>query len=34
MIDLIYFNQKYKNEDIVESDSDRALMLAKAMLLC
>ncbi len=34
MIDLIYFNQKYKNEDIAESDSDRALMLAKAMLLC
>ena len=34
MIDLIYFNKKYKNEDIVESDSDRALMLAKAVLLC
>jgi hypothetical protein len=34
MIDLIYFNQKYKNEDIVESDSDRALLLAKSMLLC
>jgi hypothetical protein len=34
MIDLIYFNQKYKNEDIVESDSDRALMLAKAVHLC
>ncbi|MFQ5969872.1 MAG: hypothetical protein ACE5J2_05215 [Nitrososphaerales archaeon] len=34
MIDLIYFNHKYKNEDIVDSDSDRALMLAKSMLLC
>jgi hypothetical protein len=34
MIDLIYFNQKYKNEDIVDSDSDRALMLARSMLLC
>ncbi|MFQ5920651.1 MAG: hypothetical protein ACE5JV_01375, partial [Nitrososphaerales archaeon] len=34
MIDLIYFGQKYKNEDIVETDSDRALMLAKAICLC
>ncbi len=34
MVDLIYFNQKYKNEDIVESDSDRALMLVKSVLLC
>lgn len=34
MIDLIYFNQKYKNEDIAENDSDRALMLAKSILIC
>jgi len=34
MIDLIYFNKKYKNEDIVETDSDRALMLAKSISLC
>ncbi|MEM2759708.1 MAG: hypothetical protein QXU32_06255 [Nitrososphaerales archaeon] len=34
MIDLIYFNKKYKNEDIVEKDSDRALMLAKSISLC
>ena len=34
MIDLIYFNKKYKNENIVETDSDRALMLAKSISLC
>ncbi|MGH9909235.1 MAG: hypothetical protein ACRD32_01210 [Nitrososphaerales archaeon] len=34
MIDLIFFNKKYKNEDIVETDSDRALMLAKSISLC
>ncbi|MFQ5940976.1 MAG: hypothetical protein ACE5KA_04680 [Nitrososphaerales archaeon] len=34
MIDLIYFNKKYKNEDIVEADSDRVLMLAKSISLC
>ncbi len=33
MIDLIYFSQKYKNEDIAGTDSERALMLAKSMLL-
>lgn len=34
MIDLIYFNKKYKNEDIVETDSDRALLLAKSISIC
>lgn len=34
MIDLIFFNKKYKNEDIVETDSDRVLMLAKSISLC
>ena len=34
MIDLIYFNRKYKEENIIDTDSDRALMLAKSMSLC
>lgn len=34
MIDLIYFNKKYKNEDIVDTDSERALMLARSVSIC
>ncbi len=34
MIDLIYFNKKYKNDDIIDTDSDRVLMLAKSVLIC
>ncbi|MGH9992195.1 MAG: hypothetical protein ACREAZ_06070, partial [Nitrososphaera sp.] len=34
MIDLLYFSSKYKNNDIVDDDSQRALMLAKSIRLC
>ena len=33
MIDLIYFSNKYKNNEIRAHDSDRAVMLAKSMRL-
>ncbi len=34
MVDLIYFDNKYKEENIEESDGDRALVLARSILLC
>ncbi len=34
MVDLIYFSNKYKQEDIEEADTDRALVLARSVLLC
>ncbi len=34
MIDLLYFSNKYKNNEIVDDDSQRALMLAKSIRLC
>ncbi len=34
MIDLIYFSNKYKNSELMEDDSQRALMLAKSIRLC
>lgn len=34
MVDLIYFSNKYKQEEIEEPDTDRALVLAKSVLLC
>lgn len=34
MIDLIYFSNKYKNSELVEDDSQRALMLAKSIRIC
>jgi Cdc6-like AAA superfamily ATPase len=34
MIDLIYFSRKYKNEEIADADSDRAIMLAKSISIC
>jgi len=34
MIDLIYFNSKYRNKEMVLDDSQRALMLAKSIKLC
>jgi len=34
MIDLIYFNSKYRNNQIMVDDSQRALMLAKSIQLC
>ena len=34
MIDLIYFSSKYKNNEIMLDDSQRALMLAKSIKLC
>lgn len=34
MIDLIYFNNKYKNSELVEDDSQRALVLAKSIRIC
>lgn len=34
MIDLIYFSNKYKNNEIMQGDSQRALLLAKSIRLC
>jgi hypothetical protein len=34
IIDLLYFSDKYKNNDIMQDDSQRALMLAKSIRLC
>jgi hypothetical protein len=34
MIDLIYFSSKYRNNEIMRDDSQRALMLAKSIRLC
>ena len=34
MIDLIYFSDKYRNNEIMHDDSERALMLAKSIKLC
>jgi hypothetical protein len=34
MIDLIYFSNKYKNNEIMHDDSQRALLLAKSIRLC
>ena len=34
MIDLIYFSSKYRNNEIMLDDSQRALMLAKSIKLC
>ena len=34
MIDLIYFSGKYRNNEILRDDSQRALMLAKSIKLC
>jgi hypothetical protein len=34
MIDLIYFSNKYNNNEIHHDDSQRAILLAKSMCLC
>jgi hypothetical protein len=34
MIDLIYFSNKYKNNEIHQDDSQRAILLAKSIRLC
>ncbi|HXG08008.1 MAG TPA: hypothetical protein VNI77_11870 [Nitrososphaera sp.] len=34
MIDLIYFSNKYKNNEMQHDDSQRALLLAKSIRLC
>ena len=34
MIDLIYFSNKYKNNEMLHEDSERALLLAKSIRLC
>jgi hypothetical protein len=34
MIDLIYFDNKYKNNQMQEDDSQRAILLAKSIRLC
>jgi hypothetical protein len=34
MIDLIYFSDKYRNNEIMHDDCQRALMLAKSIKLC
>jgi hypothetical protein len=34
MIDLIYFSNMYKNNEMQHDDSQRALLLAKSIRLC
>jgi hypothetical protein len=34
MIDLIYFSNKYKNNEMYQDDSQRAILLAKSIRLC
>jgi hypothetical protein len=34
MIDLIYFSNKYKNNEMYQLDSQRAILLAKSIRLC
>jgi hypothetical protein len=34
MIDLIYFSNKYNNNEVQQDDSQRAILLAKSMNLC
>ena len=34
LIDLIYFNDKFKNEELLKDDLDKAVVLAKSMKLC
>ncbi len=34
MIDLLYFSNKYKNNEILDDDSHRAIMLAKSIRVC
>jgi len=34
MIDLIYFSNKYKNNEMQQDDSQRAILLAKSIRLC
>ena len=34
LIDLIYFNDKFKNEELLKDDLEKAIVLAKSMKLC
>ena len=34
LIDLIYFNDKFKNEELLKDDLEKAVVLAKSMKLC
>jgi hypothetical protein len=34
LIDLIYFNNKFKNEELLKDDLEKAVVLAKSMKLC
>ena len=34
LIDLIYFNDKFKNEELLNDDLEKAVVLAKSMKLC
>jgi hypothetical protein len=34
MIDLLYFSNKYKNNEMLDDDSQRAMMLAKSIRVC
>lgn len=34
LIDLIYFNDKFKNEELLKDDIEKAVVLAKSMKLC
>jgi hypothetical protein len=34
LIDLIYFNDKFKNEELLRDDLEKAVVLAKSMKLC
>jgi hypothetical protein len=34
MIDLVYFNNKYKKQEILNDDLERAIALARSIKLC
>jgi len=34
IIDLMYFNDKFKKEELINDDLQRALVLAKSIKLC
>jgi hypothetical protein len=34
IVDLIYFNNKYKNQEILNDDLERAITLARSIKLC
>jgi hypothetical protein len=34
IVDLIYFNKKYKKHEILDDDLERAITLARSIKLC